>query len=350
MSDFFKKLIYGRITADEGEGEAGSAQEDYEQAVEYNKRGNYAGALKLYLLAADQGHAKAQCNLGMLYSQGLGVDKNDSKAVYWFRKAAMQNNVPAQINLAVMYSNGWGIPQNEAEATKWYKRAAEQGHPNGQNNYGLACKMGVGAAQNDSEAVYWFRKAAEQDNHELYESICAAQCNLGMMYFQGRGVAQSDNEALFWFRKAADHGLSEAKEYIEKLEHALKAEAEVESPPEIYTVAIDSDNESDNCPDYLSNVVEMGSKEDHVFARILEDLVKSRSFSAPPGVRRERREVSYRREWLAPVNADGIRVRNESSYCGIVCSGYLHRGRLSICQAGVYRTAAPNRPISRVSR
>jgi TPR repeat protein len=68
---------------------------------------------------AEQGHAAAQHNLGVMYTTGEGVPENDTEAVKWYRKAAEQGNVSAQNNLGAMYAQGDGVPENDAEAVKW---------------------------------------------------------------------------------------------------------------------------------------------------------------------------------------------------------------------------------------
>ena len=47
-------------------------------------------AAECYLKAAEQGYAKAQFNLGMMYRRGEGVEQSDVKAVEWYLKAAEQ--------------------------------------------------------------------------------------------------------------------------------------------------------------------------------------------------------------------------------------------------------------------
>ncbi len=42
--------------------------------------------------------------------------------------AAEQGLARAQFNLGVMYANGQGVAQNDDEAGKWLRKAAEQGH------------------------------------------------------------------------------------------------------------------------------------------------------------------------------------------------------------------------------
>ena len=52
------------------------------------------------------------------------MPKDGAEAEKWFRLAADQGYAPAQYNLGVMYTNGWGVPQNYDEATKWHALAA----------------------------------------------------------------------------------------------------------------------------------------------------------------------------------------------------------------------------------
>lgn len=49
---------------------------------------------------AEQGDASAQFNLGDCYHNGEGVEKNDARAVYWYRNAAEQGMEAAQKKIA----------------------------------------------------------------------------------------------------------------------------------------------------------------------------------------------------------------------------------------------------------
>ena len=66
-------------------------------------------AVKWYRLAAEQGLAGAQFNLGLKYDNGEGVIQDDQTAVKWYRLAAEQGLASAQINLGMMYSRGEGV-------------------------------------------------------------------------------------------------------------------------------------------------------------------------------------------------------------------------------------------------
>ena len=54
-------------------------------------------------MAAEQGNANAQNNLGEAYYNGEGVAKDTKEAVRWFRMAADQGDADAQNNLGVAY-------------------------------------------------------------------------------------------------------------------------------------------------------------------------------------------------------------------------------------------------------
>ncbi len=93
------------------------------------KRGDYATALREWRPLAEQGHAEAQHNLGLLYGNGRGVSQDDAEALGWWRKAAEQGHAEAQFNLGFMYYNGRGVPQDYAQAHMWYHLAASTSPP-----------------------------------------------------------------------------------------------------------------------------------------------------------------------------------------------------------------------------
>ena len=67
---------------------------------------------KWFEKSAQQGNAFAQCNLGLAYYEGKGVDKkDDKKSVEWWEKSANQGNAVAQCNLGGMYYNGEGVDE-----------------------------------------------------------------------------------------------------------------------------------------------------------------------------------------------------------------------------------------------
>lgn len=51
-----------------------------------------------------------------------------------WRKEAKAGDPDAQYNLAYIYENGLGVPKDEAKALELYQQAADQGHSEAQNN------------------------------------------------------------------------------------------------------------------------------------------------------------------------------------------------------------------------
>ena len=80
--------------------------------------------------AANRGEAVAQCNLGVCYATGNGVEKDLVEAVRWYRKSAEQGYAVAQCFLGLCYANGDGVEKDLVEAVRWYRKSAEQGLSN----------------------------------------------------------------------------------------------------------------------------------------------------------------------------------------------------------------------------
>lgn len=146
---------------------------------------------------AEAGNFTYQCNLGVMYANGNGTQKDEAEAVKWFRSSAERGGLAkAQYNLGVMYSNGRGVPKNDAEAMKWFRKAAEQDYASAQFAIGVMYSSGRGVTQNASEGAKWLRKAALQGHTK-------AQLSLGSRYANGSGVPKDDAEAYAWFNLAA---------------------------------------------------------------------------------------------------------------------------------------------------
>lgn len=108
-------------------GIAGIANQLYREGLKAFQNGNAELALNSWRSAAEQGHIEAQYNLGLVYSQGYGVEKDPSEAAVWWGKAAEHGDAAAQFNLGVMYADGIGVQQNIKVAARWWHKSADQG-------------------------------------------------------------------------------------------------------------------------------------------------------------------------------------------------------------------------------
>jgi len=98
-------------------GESSFIVEDWDSSWHYSK------------LAAAQGNTSALSNLGDLYENGLGVERDYAKAKYYYELAAAQGHANAQYNLGILYLIGLGVERDYAKALECYELAAAQGCP-----------------------------------------------------------------------------------------------------------------------------------------------------------------------------------------------------------------------------
>jgi len=54
------------------------------------------------------------------------------KSAKWFRMAAEQGYAAAEYNLGCLYRDGGGVRQSDTAAARWYRSASNQGHPKAQ--------------------------------------------------------------------------------------------------------------------------------------------------------------------------------------------------------------------------
>lgn len=130
---------------------------------------DYAAALAEWQEPADAGDVMAAFGMGMLYSNGFGVDMNDDLALKYYGIAAEAGHADAQFNLAVMHQNGWGVPQDEVAANKWFALAADQGNVEAQMALGRYYAMDFSDTYDPVQAYKWFTLAQRLGNIDATE-------------------------------------------------------------------------------------------------------------------------------------------------------------------------------------
>ncbi len=133
---------------------------DFKAGEAAYRRGDYATALREWQSLAEQGHADAQYNIGLLYGNGQGVPKDDARAWQWYEKAAVQGHAEAQVNLGILYDYGRGILQDFKKAVYWYRLSANQGNTLAQRRLGLMYERGDGVPQDYVQAYMWYSLGA----------------------------------------------------------------------------------------------------------------------------------------------------------------------------------------------
>ncbi len=103
------------------------ADSEFEQAAEAYSKNNYAVAFPAFTRLAEQGDARAQTILALMYKYGEGTTEDPSQAFQWYQRAAKLNYPPAQFNLGLMHHEGLGTAINHELAIQWYIKAASGG-------------------------------------------------------------------------------------------------------------------------------------------------------------------------------------------------------------------------------
>ena len=167
----------------------------------------YSLAFEKFLQAAEFDYSDAQYYVGLCYFRGVGVAKDDTKAVEWFKKAAEQKHVKAQAYLGVCYYYGFGTQQNTSKGIDLLKTALDQNDRIAQYFLGEFYLTGESVNEDINLGIELIKKSAEQD-------LSLAQDLLGDLYYYGEGVLQDYNLAVEYYLKAAEQGDYEAQNML----------------------------------------------------------------------------------------------------------------------------------------
>jgi TPR repeat protein len=85
-----------------------------------------------YRKAADQENVLGEIHLANIYRDGAGKSfpRDIGQAAAWYRKAADQGDPGAQGTLGILYTFGQGVPRDDVEAYFWLDLAAAVKSPN----------------------------------------------------------------------------------------------------------------------------------------------------------------------------------------------------------------------------
>jgi TPR repeat protein len=95
----------------------------YNRGVRAYRRNNYGEAATQWVTAAELGDVNAKNNLAFLLFNGLGVVKQQERALALWQAAAMQGNAESQWHLGAAYEAGQFVEIDKALAYAWYRCA-----------------------------------------------------------------------------------------------------------------------------------------------------------------------------------------------------------------------------------
>ena len=124
---------------------------------------------KVLLPACEEGNQDAIHWMFVAYVNGLGVERDEDKALDYLKILAECGYPDMQCELGKWYETiDWGTRKSEMnrEAVKWFARAAEQGSVEAMYLLGECYRDGSGVDEDQKKAVEWFTKAAERGHEE----------------------------------------------------------------------------------------------------------------------------------------------------------------------------------------
>ncbi|WP_166083244.1 MobP3 family relaxase [Erysipelothrix anatis] len=147
----------------------------------------------------EKGHDdKLQYRLGWMLLNGIGIDRDETRAKEYFEKAASVGNPFACYQLAkLILCDEKAQPQEVEKALEYLKKAVEVENSYAAYFFGKLYEKGQHIPQNISEAVRLYTISAEQDND-------FAAYRLGKLYLGGEGVLKDVESAIHWLTFAAD--------------------------------------------------------------------------------------------------------------------------------------------------
>jgi TPR repeat protein len=92
-------IVGGLVVAAQILGTTGSMAGPWEDGMAAYNRGDYMPANRLFRPLAQQGNAKAQHLIGVMYHRGEGVARNSVRAFAWFSLAAARGDQDAKVKL-----------------------------------------------------------------------------------------------------------------------------------------------------------------------------------------------------------------------------------------------------------
>jgi serine/threonine protein kinase/TPR repeat protein len=156
-------------------------------------------AFRWFSTAAAKDHAAAMTQVGLMYSNGAGVERDLGRAVKWFQRASEKGDAAGKTCLAECYLNGKGIARNPTRAVEILEEAVASGYPRAMDLLGTCYHRGIGTQVRFAEAFRLFSQAQELGYWD-------SAGNLGVLHMNGDGVPQDAKRAVELFQEGSRNG------------------------------------------------------------------------------------------------------------------------------------------------
>ncbi|WP_225009469.1 SPOR domain-containing protein [Novosphingobium percolationis] len=159
---------------------------DVRAGVEAWTRGDYARAIKEWEGPAAKGDADAQFDMGQAYKLGRGVTPDLARAEQFYRAAAEQGHARAADNYGLLlFQSG-----RQQQAMPWLEQSAERGEPRAQYLVGVAAFNGDFAPRDWVRAYALLTRAAASDLPQALSGLATMNQTIPLEQRQ-QGIALS---------------------------------------------------------------------------------------------------------------------------------------------------------------
>ncbi|KAJ3407880.1 hypothetical protein HDU80_007510 [Chytriomyces hyalinus] len=148
--------------------------------------------------SATLGFAKAQRQLTVYLSKGIGCERNGAEALRWANAAIDQGFADAHSTLGAMYLEGDGVPVDHAQGAQHFYLGISAGSVECISQAGRLYQTGTGVKKNIKKAVEFYEKAASVD-------IALAYYYLGDVYEAGddeNGIPKDPSKAATYYKQS----------------------------------------------------------------------------------------------------------------------------------------------------
>lgn len=189
-----------------------TAMADLSDALTAFKISRYEQAFAEFSYLADEGDATAYYYLGKMYAQGLGVPKDDTLAIEYYKKAESAYNIDAAYELAQILLSAAKTPEDPAFETglRYLKRAAFAGQADALYELGEMFAQGKNVEQNYQNSFGYYLMSALRGH-------AGAQFKLAVHYFMGWGAPQDFENSVKWMSRSARQGYVWAQQKLAEL-------------------------------------------------------------------------------------------------------------------------------------
>lgn len=160
-------------------------------------------ARDLWKIGAELGYPTHQ----FIYAQELEKAERYQEALHWYQESAAANNADAWFYTGLLYWKGLGVEKDQAKAVSCYEKelARDPNHMGGNNNLGRAYFLGEGVPQDYAKAFHYLSIAHDVRGSKWGVFYLAKCCFYGLGVPQDYGRALGYLNEMDWENKEANY-------------------------------------------------------------------------------------------------------------------------------------------------